>query len=146
MVISEIYTLKEIRAVLDECKSDIFSASLNKNEIFDRLAFKYYENGIVFKVQYKNKIVGFAAFYANDFVNMTAFISMIILKKSFQGKGIGSILLEKIIDRSVYQNMNQLRLEVNNNNFSAIGFYKKHGFKPAGPASEISSYMVKSLF
>ena len=53
----------------------------------------------------------------------------IIVKKEYRKKGIGQILLEKLISLSKETKLNTIILEVNVNNKIAINLYKKNGFK-----------------
>ena len=71
-----------------------------------------------------NKLVGFIhinKLYENmDIVN-------IIVEKNYRNKGIGSELLNYIVNK--YKDINSIILEVRESNKSAIEFYKKNNFK-----------------
>ena len=76
-----------------------------------------------------NEILGFAGIWKSiDDIHITN----IVVKKDFRKNGIGSILLEKLIEMSNIQPFTSLTLEVNAKNEVAINLYKKHNFKQIG--------------
>lgn len=75
---------------------------------------------------YNNEVVGYIG------VNITfnvAEIMKIGVDKNFQGKGIGTLLLNEIEKELIKKNVNELWLEVNEFNLPAIKLYEKFGFK-----------------
>lgn len=74
-----------------------------------------------------DKIVGFAGIW---FSVDDAHITNIVVHKDFRHKGIGSMLLEKLIELAKVKN--SLTLEVNTKNTDAHGLYLKYGFKNLG--------------
>ena len=73
------------------------------------------------------EIVGFAGiWYSVD----DAHITNIVVRKSYRNKGIGSILLEKLIELA--KTKTSLTLEVNTKNEIAQKLYLKYGFKNLG--------------
>lgn len=50
-------------------------------------------------------------------------------EKSFQGHGIGKLMIDKIINTAREKNINKLYLYVIHDNTQAIGLYKSKGFK-----------------
>ena len=76
-----------------------------------------------------DKILGFAGIWkAVDDCHITD----IVVKKDCRMLGIGSKLLEKLIQEAKTQNVDSLTLEVNSNNIPAQRLYKKYGFKTLG--------------
>ena len=77
----------------------------------------------------KTKIIGFAGikvlFDEADIMN-------IVTKKSYRKKGIGSILLQNLIDISRNLNLTSITLEVHQENLPAITLYKKFSFEEIG--------------
>ena len=59
-------------------------------------------------------------------------IMNIVVKKDKRMLGIGSYLLEFIINFSKSNSYNSITLEVNENNLPAINLYKKYNFKQVG--------------
>ncbi len=79
--------------------------------------------------QINNNIVGFAGILnIFDEVNLMN----IVVRKDFRHFGIGSHLLEAIIDYAKKQKSTSITLEVNEHNLSAIHLYKKYGFSQVG--------------
>ncbi|MAP80966.1 MAG: hypothetical protein CL526_07735 [Aequorivita sp.] len=73
-------------------------------------------------------LMGFISYYNNDEFKKNAFLTMILVSKDYQGKGIGKLLLEfsiRDIQNSGFENYS---LEVLKNNAKAIAFYKSYGF------------------
>ena len=59
-------------------------------------------------------------------------ITDIVVKKDCRQNGIGSKLLEKLIQEAKLKKVNSLTLEVNSNNSPAQKLYEKYGFKTLG--------------
>ena len=83
---------------------------------------------IVAKVD-ENTIVGFAGLKV---ILDEADIMNIVVKKDFRHNGIGSFLLENLINHSKELNLKTITLEVNENNLSAIRLYDKFSFDKLG--------------
>ena len=77
----------------------------------------------------ENIIVGFAGLKV---ILDEANIMNIVVKKDFRHNGIGSILLENLINYSKKLNLKTITLEVNENNLSAIRLYDKFSFDRLG--------------
>lgn len=76
-----------------------------------------------------NEIVGFAGF---KIILDESDIMNIVVKESFRHNGIGSMLLDFLIDYSKSLNLNVVTLEVNEHNLSAIRLYDKFNFEHLG--------------
>lgn len=78
----------------------------------------------------KNMILGFGGIWkAVDDIHITN----IVVRKDFRNHGIGSMLLNKLIELSIKENgINSITLEVNTKNIPAIKLYEKYGFKNVG--------------
>lgn len=59
-------------------------------------------------------------------------IDNLTIKRDFQKKGYGSILLTKIIQKGKESGINTFTLEARESNQAAIALYRKFGFKVAG--------------
>lgn len=59
-------------------------------------------------------------------------ITNIVIKKPFRNLGIGSKILEELINLSKTYNLGSITLEVNINNIPAIKLYEKYRFKKLG--------------
>ena len=93
-----------------------YSEKLSKKSI----QFCHYVNG---------NLVGMLAMYANDFTEKTAFITIMVLIKEYQGRGLAKQLLIDAIKYAKNLGFKKVRLEVYNKNIKAINLYKKLGFR-----------------
>ncbi len=119
MTLSE---LEELSSILASDFDDFWSYSILKDEINS-------ENSYYIVAKLENEIVGFAGIKV---LLDEADIMNIVTKKSYRNKGIGSILLQNLIDLSYNLNLKQITLEVNASNLSAISLYKKFDFEKIG--------------
>ena len=72
-----------------------------------------------------NEIVGFIIYeYIYDRIEL----DYIYVDKEKRGIGIANILMNQMIGFAKENNIKNITLEVNKNNFSAISLYKKYGF------------------
>ena len=86
-------------------------------------------NSLCFVAKYEKQIVGFASLWKSiDDIHITN----IITKKFFRRQGIGSQLLEFLIDTAKKLHFNSITLEVNENNSEAINLYRNHKFQELG--------------
>ena len=76
-----------------------------------------------------DEIVGFAGFLK---ICDEANIMNIVTKVDKRHLGIGSKLMQALIDEAKKQNLTSITLEVNDKNFQAIKLYEKFGFKRIG--------------
>lgn len=79
--------------------------------------------------RFNDNIVGFAGILK---VLDEVHITNIVVKKDLRKMGIGSILLEKLIEMAKLHNATLITLEVNCKNASAYQLYLKHNFKVVG--------------
>jgi len=118
--------LKDIDAVYEIEKAS-FSTPWSKDsfirEIRDNLLAKY------FVVVYNDKLVGYGGMWL---IIDEAHITNIAIHPDYRGKGLGSLLLEAMIDYARQSNIFKMTLEVRRSNTKAISLYKKHGFKECG--------------
>lgn len=86
------------------------------------------ENYIYFvlKDKEKNNILGYIAI---SYVLDTIDILSIVIKKDYQKKGFGSILLEYVIEFSKNNDVSSILLEVRSSNLPAIKLYEKYNFE-----------------
>ena len=77
----------------------------------------------------QNNILGFAGIWnaLYDF-----HITNIVVRKDLRNTGIGTVLLEKLIEIAKFNKMETITLEVMCTNTHAIRLYEKFGFKNAG--------------
>jgi ribosomal protein S18 acetylase RimI-like enzyme len=76
---------------------------------------------------FDNIPVGYASFSRTD--NWTTYkLHKLYIDLNIQRKGVGTALLNKIIQTIKSDHGKFLQLQVNRSNFHALDFYKKHGF------------------
>lgn len=93
------------------------------NRPFDSIKLPKDEEGLHFGLFEDKKLISvISLFIENDMAQFRKFATEI----SEQGKGYGSILLSHIIEESIKNNVKNLWC---NARVSALGFYKKFGFK-----------------
>lgn len=112
---------EEIKDTLQKDFDEFWTPSILKSELENDLS-KY----VVAKKE--NQIVGFAGvIILPDDVEITN----IVTKKSERKKGIGKLLLDKLIEIA-FSLKKDISLEVNEENETAINLYKKAGFEEVG--------------
>ena len=116
------YHLSLIKYILIDDFDDFWTYDVLQEELNN-------PNSEYFVAKLENNILGFAGIWkAVDDVHITD----IVVKKSNRQTGIGSKLLEKLIQTAKSQNFNSITLEVNEHNQPAINLYLKYGFKNVG--------------
>lgn len=86
----------------------------------------FFPNVDLYILRVKKRIVGFIGVSEEN-------LEMLFVEEDSIGKGYGKILLNYAI-----QELNVKRLDVNEQNVQAIGFYEKFGFKIAGRSEKDS--------
>jgi len=116
-----------IKADLDEIikiERECFSSPWSYQAFLQEL--KHYYSYLWVAKDVKSEIVGFICFWL---IFNKAHILNIAVKKAFQGKGIGSLLVKKATAFVKKRGAKWVRLEVRITNKRVILFYKKLGFK-----------------
>lgn len=98
-----------------------------------------------FLLAYRERPLGYAAFYCNDLCNHIAYLSMIGVDSEVQHIGIGSQLLQTVESISIRYGMKKLQLEVWKDNKGAQHFYQKHAFDFLDKETDTSYFMQKQL-
>jgi [ribosomal protein S18]-alanine N-acetyltransferase len=115
--------LENIKPILNTDFDDFWSYNILNSEL------KNLNSSYIVAKNFNNEILGFAGIWKSvDDVHITN----IAVKRDFRKNGIGSILLEKLIEMSNIQPFTSLTLEVNAKNEAAINLYKKYNFKQIG--------------
>jgi ribosomal-protein-alanine N-acetyltransferase len=86
-------------------------------------SFEVGHKGLICKQD--KQIIGFIIFSP---INPEAHILSISVKKEMQSKGIGTLLLNSMLDQCKVMNYKKIFLEVRASNIQAINFYEKIGF------------------
>lgn len=91
---------------------------------------EFYNKSTTYIVAKQNsEILGFAGILT---IIDEANIMNIVTKKNKRGLGIGSLLLQKLIDISKKRALKSITLEVNEQNLPAIKLYEKFNFEKVG--------------
>ena len=86
----------------------------------------------VYVAEVDEKIVGFIELRVfSDFVEGTliAFIQNLVVKKGFRNLGVGSNLVEQVIEEAEKRSVNEIHVWTEFDNQQAINFYTGQGFK-----------------
>lgn len=118
----QLVDLDQIKDILLEEFDDFWTFSMLKQELENTNNL----NSTYFVVKKNEEIVGFAGIIK---IIDEITIMNIVVKKSKRKLGIGSALLQKLIDFSREQKATSITLEVNYKNEPAIALYQKFGFK-----------------
>lgn len=118
--------------IWNECYKDLLSQDqinymidkmYNNDKINEGIA-----NGDVWEIlKIDNVPSGYLHYLVDD--NNTVFLSKIYLKESNQTKGIGQLMLNRVVEYATSKGVKAVHLTVNKNNAKAIRFYEKNGFK-----------------
>lgn len=114
--------LNKISPVLLTEFDDFWNYNIFKSELEN-------ENSKYIVAKNNDEIVGFAGIWISI---DEAHITNIVTKKDLRKNGIGSTLLEELINLSKTLNLVSITLEVNENNLDAIKLYEKFGFEKLG--------------
>ena len=119
MTLDDLKTIKEILiSDFDEFWNyNVFKAELQS------------ENSKYLVAKLNNEIIGFAGI---KIIIDEADIMNIVTKKIYRNQGVGTLLLNEIINLCKKHNLNSVSLEVNEINSSAIHLYENFGFKKVG--------------
>lgn len=123
----------------------IFPNFLTRVEHIEPFAEKLAKYAEVYKIVELDSVEGFVAFYANDSLTKTGYITLIGVSPHLQNMGKGKLLLDYALHRMVQAQMHFCKLEVEKNNYNALQFYKRMGFSCYSNASTNSVYLIKEL-
>lgn len=82
-------------------------------------------HGDLFYILYDNKLIGDCAIFDDNMVAL-------VIDKDYRGEGLGSLVLEKMIDFASNKGLRYLKAEIYDFNEASIGLFRKFGFKEAG--------------
>lgn len=145
MLIQNVSSRNEIYKVLTQCSEDFFNQNYNNEKAISNLSDKFFKNGVVKVVLINKQLAGFVAYYCNDTVTKTAFLSMIIVKNDFQHCGVGTELLNCVVSDCKKNNFDFIRCEIDNKNNNSKSFFKKQKFNFEKNTESETSYYIRSL-
>ncbi|WP_312557954.1 GNAT family N-acetyltransferase [Empedobacter brevis] len=120
------------KEIWDECYKDLLSQDqidymidmmYNNDKVNEGIS-----NGEIWEILKIDNVPSGYLHYKLD-ENNTVFLSKIYLKESNQTKGIGQLMLNRVIDFAKEKEAKAVHLTVNKHNAKAIRFYEKNGFK-----------------
>ena len=117
-----VFDLDSIAENLQTDYDDFWNYNVFKSELEN-------ENSKYIVAHQNNCIVGFAGIWIAIDV---AHITNIVVKKDLRKTGIGTLLLQELINMCKNLQIKEITLEVNEHNVSAIKLYEKFGFKQVG--------------
>lgn len=135
----QVQTFEDILSAFTALKNEFFSFEGDLAEFCKKI----YNHGICFVGQ-NNEICAAIAFYANDTVSLTAFITSVLVSRNERGKGVATHLIKMAEDYCEQKQLKRIRLEVKYKNVAAISLYKKLGYRQVEERKD-SSIMEKSL-
>lgn len=120
---------EDIFSTLSTCADSLHNQNVNNEETIKSLSSKYYTYGLCFGIKVRKEVAGFVSCYVNDTKNRRGFLSIIVVKKEYQGLGLGALLLDIVLTSCKLNNIDELVLEVEANNTEATRFYYSRGFE-----------------
>ena len=115
--------LKDFLCVMDS----EYPVSLSSKVSFDDFLNRIKEKGNVFCAIDNDRIVGSLFYYANNFDEKIAFITLFGVIKEYRHKHIASMLFDKMVYKC-REKFEKIQLYTHSTNDAAISFYKKKGF------------------
>ncbi len=133
---------KEITYFLKKIKKN-YIPSLDTVVNIGEYSKKISNNATQFISYNDKKLIGLLACYLNDSEGKTAYITILGVLEEYQGLGIASKLLDKLINEAREKKFEKIRLAVYYKNKKAIDLYKKKGYSVI--RKEASKYIMECL-
>ena len=90
-------------------------------------------------------LIAFLAFYCNDPERRLAYMSMLLVRSDYRGRGLARRLVQQSLDYLTQAGFLVYRLEVGKDNREAIALYRAMGFTETGEVEGASLYMERRL-
>ena len=121
-------SLEHILEHFDLCNND-FIQNLKKKKNLAEYTNKILNHATRFEFWNKGCLAGLIALYLNQEDSIrNGYITNVSVIESWEKKGIASKLLENCMLHSKEISLNEVKLEVNKNNYAALNLYKKFNF------------------
>lgn len=143
MKIQQINNREEIKSIIELFKDEF--STLPGRVSLDAYSEKLSRWAHVAKLCETDEPVGIAAVYMNDYMQRTAYISLIGILEEYQDRGYGRKLMEYCIKKSIKAGMTTIALEVDLTNYKAINFYLKNGFAEELKTDRNSAIMHRTI-
>jgi ribosomal protein S18 acetylase RimI-like enzyme len=118
---------EEVYLFLTKCDKQ-FSPHLSTRVNLREYSEKLFINSTIIHVKNNDDLIGLIAFYMNNNSQGYSFISLICVLNEYEGKLIGSRLMEECTSLVKNKKIRAIKLEVDIQNQRAMTFYKKFGF------------------
>ena len=155
--IARLSDLEEILIMKNKVKERIINENLKiwlNSYPQDELILEDIKNNLGRIIVVDNEIIAYAAFYTAiseydglipDLDNLQSY-GRVMVKEGFTKKGIGSFLVESMINEAKRLNRKGMLITVDDFNFKAVNLYKKYGFVKIGeqqfPYAYLSIYKL----
>lgn len=110
-----------------EKNKNMLAEMFNRVDLYD-FSVKLSLNAKHFYAYEGEEMVGFIAAYFNDPINRVAYISTVSVVLSYQGKGLGSKLLNEACLYAKEKDFRAIKLQVRKENNKALRWYEGFGF------------------
>lgn len=130
--------------VIRYCDDAFGEFSILKREDYKDILEKIFKFATVI-YSYSEELTGYVAMYINNLESREAYITLFAVKTKYQKRHVGMALMTYCCDIAKECGMKTIALEVRKDNYKAISFYKKNGFKTFAESDHNSLYMRKIL-
>jgi len=105
---------------------------LSKRIDVDAYTEKLLAKGAVFLAMAEEMPLGLAAMYANNHITKKAYISLLAVRPTAQGHGIGRALVDVCVAHAAMNAMIGIRVQTLESNRHAMRLYERAGFRRTG--------------
>lgn len=124
---------------------DNFIPPLSTKATVHAYARKIFDKAVTFEAWSEDILVGLVAAYFNDPENVTGYITNVSILSNYMRLGIAGELIKNCIDFAIHHRFDEISLEVNVANDSAIRLYSKFGFVDFGIKGDCMLMKVTGL-
>ena len=137
---------EQLDKAMRECDAAYTKSVVNRTD-YESLLDKIYSFAkcLIAFAEDTDECAGYVCMYANDHINYRAYITLICVKKVYQGKHIGSSLIRACYRMAINEGMKTIRLEVLCQDTRAIEFYQNMGFTIIDKTEHGTYYMEAPL-
>jgi ribosomal-protein-alanine N-acetyltransferase len=121
-------TVFDIFSNLQACDKDFFPLLSERVNLME-YSNKLYENSVTFEAWSEDKLIGMVAAYFNNVADSVGYITNVCVESKFKGNQIASNLMMKCLHYAAENHFQNIVLEVNENNNTAINLYEKFSFR-----------------
>ena len=124
---------KEVQKMHVKWRPDIYTL---ESDVIPKQFFEpIVENKMLYVAEVEGQVKGFVMYVVkehdcdNQIKRTTYAIDAIAVEKECRGKGIGTMLIDKIKEIAIENNVDALELQVNCENVAAKSMYERYGFR-----------------